>query len=465
MIERNEPDPLDLVAEIDDPELRARTARLWGLDHADALARVPPVGDGPHARLLATFQAEAPGVITPVEPDPEIATLLEDLPQVRLCCRLAPAVLHRGLPTTATCEAENETDAEAVTLAHLAEPLAPARTALSETGCLPAEIAIDLVDAVSFLTQEHGLLPNALISVRWEAVGVRDPNRAAGLAHELAAAVGAFVRREFTPDHPDTWVLVHDATAEEGLRTRLLAHVPGWLRTAVRGAMTEALRRLVRKPAGEALVVRLPRRRETAERVAFTWAMVRAMLATLDPAAVRAAGDGQRFQLARLLGVPRLMGTNRLGDVEPVAVAATLGLSARRRARRGFFSAARRGAWHQIATGWELAEFAARTRDWACMHEWLDRLARHPHVDAPVRVYVPRPGQGLVDDPDAPLPDPGRRWPGEHPNALTILYGLDGVVPLREGQSRTLFHGAERVAPIRLGWAGVGDPPEPDPLG
>ncbi|MBX9930144.1 MAG: hypothetical protein K2Y56_01170 [Methylobacterium sp.] len=481
MNDRTEIDPLRLVAEIADPELRARTARLWGLDHPEAIARIQPVAfDGPQSRLLAALRTADPGGIAVPAPDPEIAALVADLPQVLLCYRPVPRNLYPGPPTiempaSGLDIADTRDDADvtedlpapknksAVTSSiALLEPLVPFRLAPWETGVIPAEMAIELVDAVSFLMQEHGIVPNALVTVHWEAIGVRDASRAARLAAELAAAMGDFVRREFAADHPDTFVLVHDAAAEPGLRTRVLAHVPGWLRGAFRLALDRHLRRILRKPPGEALKIYMPRRRERAGRVAFAWSAVRLMLATLDARVIRTVLDGERVQLARLLGLRALAGTRHLGDVEPIGVAPEIDVAARRLTRRGFFSAARRGAWHQIATGWELDEFSARTQEWANMHEWLNRLARHPHVDARVRVYVPRPGQGLVDSPAVPVLDPHRRSPGEHPNALSILYALDAADALRRDRDYALFRGPRSLPPIRLSWSGLGDPPEPD---
>jgi hypothetical protein len=141
-----------------------------------------------------------------------------------------------------------------------------------------------IYDAASFLTQEHNVFLNALITIAYDQLGLSEPAAMTRLLTDFLDEADGQMKRW---GHPWHWVYVHERSAERGLHTHVLAHVApavrkdftDWARDAKRSFFWRHRRRT--SPQAVDIVIKAPATVRSA--ALYQWDRVQYLTKGMDP--------------------------------------------------------------------------------------------------------------------------------------------------------------------------------------
>lgn len=249
----------------------------------------------------------------------------------------------------------------------------------------------ELYDAVSFLTQEYGIFMNGFITVAYTPLGINDGRQMTRLLTDFLDEAGHQMDRWGHRWHA---VYVHECSAERGLHTHLLVHIPTGLRKAfVKWAKDDQrsfFKRHCPKMTAAGVDLQLKEPTTVASKASWQWDRVQYMTKGLDPDVMaRDLETGALTPLFDLIG--QRPNYRRAAGVIPFRQRVGVSKSIRSKSRSNDFpeglpslSAFEDRAWPYLRLdspnlGWEMHEFIVRKG----MQNWIEeqRIVRRGDPD------------------------------------------------------------------------------------
>jgi len=306
-----------MLAEIDDPEERARFRREWGLLGLDEDGRPGPSpsdGNGPESSFNAA--------VAPRSPEEYWG---DDRKALQAEC-------------DATAEVERR------------------RKYLS------LDDAREIIEAASFMVQLRGNFVNSQITLVWNLLGTDTDECATQLFSDFTRELNMRFRAW---GYPLDYVYVHERSGERGFHTHMIAHIPAFLRARVvewtKGFFARRSNAAVHP---EAVLVQISGRRGAPGQMELHQHRVLYLCKGLDPEALDRDARGKLKPVDELIGVPEV----RRRVAGEVWCAQRRGCShslspAARKAGYPARSAVREKDWRGLWSGWELDEHRKRLEE------------------------------------------------------------------------------------------------------